>query len=84
MSVLFPRLQLAVKLISCEKEIVQLKMETHKAKEMTKASLQELLITREELSEANQKLEHYERNVQTVISSMQQQQNIQNQRSRAR
>ena len=41
------------------------------AKEMTKASLQELLLTREQLSEANQKLEHYERNVQTVISSMQ-------------
>ena len=35
---------------------------------------QELLITREQLSEANQKLEHYERNVQTVISSMQQSQ----------
>ena len=48
--------------------------ETHKAKEMTKASLQELLITREQLSEAQQKLEHYERNVQTVISSMQKQQ----------
>ena len=40
---------------------------------MTKASLQELLLTREQLSEANQKLEHYERNVQTVISSMQSQ-----------
>mmetsp|Transcript_28889 Transcript_28889/g.72290 ORF Transcript_28889/g.72290 Transcript_28889/m.72290 type:complete len:289 (-) Transcript_28889:636-1502(-) len=64
--------QLAVKLIQTEKNIVQLKMETYKAKEMTKASLQELLITREQLSEANLKLEHYERNVQTVISSMQQ------------
>jgi hypothetical protein len=32
--------QLAVKLINVEKEIVQLKMETQKAKEMTKASLQ--------------------------------------------
>ena len=118
--------QLATKLISVEKQIVQLKMETAKAeaslssppcfiltlhsvcvvdlttgenithrcylstnlerneyarvirrrpctqaKEMTKASLQELLLTREQLSEANQKLEHYERNVQTVISSMQ-------------
>ena len=37
---------LASKVISYEKEIVQLRMETVKAKEMTKASLQELLITR--------------------------------------
>ena len=65
---------MAVKLISFEKEIVRLQMETNKAKEMTKASLQELLITREQLAEANMKLEHYERNMETVISSMQQSQ----------
>lgn len=63
-----------MKLISFEKEIVRLQMETNKAKEMTKASLQELLITREQLAEANMKLEHYERNMETVISSMQQSQ----------
>ena len=45
---------LASKVISYEKEIVQLRMETVKAKEMTKASLQELLITREELEEAKE------------------------------
>jgi hypothetical protein len=39
---------------------------------MTKASLQELMITREELENANEKLTMYERNVQTVISSMRQ------------
>lgn len=50
---------------------VQLRMETIKAKEMTKASLHELLITREELSEANAKLAQYEQNVQKVIDSMQ-------------
>jgi FtsZ-binding cell division protein ZapB len=38
---------------------------------MTKASLHELLITREELSEANAKLAQYEQNVQKVIDSMQ-------------
>ena len=38
---------------------------------MTKASLQELLITREELEEANIKLAQYESNVQKVIDSMQ-------------
>jgi hypothetical protein len=64
--------QLATKLISCEKEIVNLKLETIKAKEMTKASLQELMITREELESANEKLTMYERNVQTVITSMRQ------------
>ena len=58
-------------MISYEKEIVQLRMETIKAKEMTKASLHELLITREELSEANAKLAQYEQNVQKVIDSMQ-------------
>ena len=62
---------LASKVISYEKEIVQLRMETVKAKEMTKASLQELLITREELEEANHKLAQYESNVQKVIDSMQ-------------
>lgn len=62
---------LASKVISYEKEIVQLRMETIKAKEMTKASLHELLITREELSEANAKLAQYEQNVQKVIDSMQ-------------
>ena len=62
---------LASKVISYEKEIVQLRMETVKAKEMTKASLQELLITREELEEANAKLAQYESNVQKVIDSMQ-------------
>ena len=62
---------LASKVISYEKEIVQLRMETVKAKEMTKASLQELLITREELEEANLKLAQYESNVQKVIDSMQ-------------
>ena len=40
---------LASKVISYEKEIVQLRLETVKAKEMTKASLKELLLTREEL-----------------------------------
>lgn len=68
---LAPSSQLATKLIQTEKQIVQLQLETNKAKEMTKASLHELLITREQLQEANNKLEHYERNVQTVISSMQ-------------
>lgn len=62
---------LASKVISYEKEIVQLRMEAVKAKEMTKASLQELLITREELEEANHKLAQYESNVQKVIDSMQ-------------
>ena len=62
--------QLAVKLIQTEKEKTQLRMEANKAKEMTKAALQELLLAREELREAQEKLEHYERNVQTVISSM--------------
>jgi|TARA_B110000977_G_scaffold93954_1_gene124213 hypothetical protein len=62
---------LASKVISYEKEIVTLRMETVKAKEMTKASLQELLITREELEEANIKLAQYESNVQKVIDSMQ-------------
>ena len=57
--------------ISYEKEIVQLRMEAVKAKEMTKASLQELLVTREELEEANLKLAQYESNVQAVINSMQ-------------
>ena len=65
---------LASKVISYEKEIVQLRLETVKAKEMTKASLKELLLTREELEDANQKLDHYERNVATVIASMQHQQ----------
>ena len=65
---------LASKVISYEKEIVQLRLETVKAKEMTKASLKELLLTREELEEANSKLDHYERNVATVIASMQHQQ----------
>jgi|TARA_B100001142_G_scaffold22098_1_gene20277 hypothetical protein len=51
---------------------VNLKLETIKAKEMTKASLQELMITREELESANEKLTMYERNVQTVITSMRQ------------
>ena len=64
---------LASKVISYEKEIVQLRLETVKAKEMTKASLKELLLTREELEEANSKLDHYERNVATVIASMQHQ-----------
>ena len=49
---------------------MNLKLETIKAKEMTKASLQELMITREELESANEKLTMYERNVQTVITSM--------------
>ena len=62
---------LATKVISYEKEIVQLRMEAVKAKEMTKASLQELLVTREELEEANLKLAQYESNVQAVINSMQ-------------
>ena len=65
---------LASKVISYEKEIVQLRLETVKAKEMTKASLKELLLTREELEDANSKLDHYERNVATVIASMQHQQ----------
>ena len=51
---------------------MNLKLETIKAKEMTKASLQELMITREELESANEKLTMYERNVQTVITSMRQ------------
>ena len=62
---------LATKVISYEKEIVQLRMEAVKAKEMTTASLQELLVTREELEEANLKLAQYESNVQAVINSMQ-------------
>lgn len=62
--------QLAVKLIQTEKEKTQLRMEANKAKEMTKAALQELLLAREELREAQERLEHYERNVQAVISSM--------------
>jgi predicted nuclease of predicted toxin-antitoxin system len=61
---------LATKVISYEKEIVQLRMEAVKAKEMTKASLQELLVTREELEEANLKLSQYESNVQAVFDSM--------------
>ena len=47
--------QLAVKLIMTEKEKVSLKVQANKAKEMTKAALQELLLAREELREAHEK-----------------------------
>lgn len=60
--------QLAVKLISTEKEKVQLRVEANKAKEMTKAALQELLIAREELNKAQEKLAAYEGNVQTAFN----------------
>ena len=62
--------QLAVKLIQTEKEKTKLRMEANKAKEMTKAALQELLLAREELREAQEKLSRYENNVQNVISSI--------------
>mmetsp|Transcript_38322 Transcript_38322/g.92083 ORF Transcript_38322/g.92083 Transcript_38322/m.92083 type:complete len:323 (-) Transcript_38322:201-1169(-) len=61
---------LAIRLISTEKEKVTLKIETKKAKEMTKAALSELLIAREELQKANEKLAMYEENAQTVISKV--------------
>ena len=51
--------QLAVKLIMTEKEKVSLKVQANKAKEMTKAALQELLLAREELREAHEKLAVY-------------------------
>jgi hypothetical protein len=57
-----------VKLISTEKEKVQLRVEANKAKEMTKAALQELLIAREELNKAQEKLAAYEGNVQTAFN----------------
>jgi hypothetical protein len=56
--------QLAVKLISTEKEKVQLRVEANKAKEMTKAALQELLMARDELNKAQEKIAAYEGNVQ--------------------
>ena len=56
--------QLAVKLISTEKEKVQLRVEANKAKEMTKAALQELLLARDELNKAQEKIAAYEGNVQ--------------------
>ena len=62
--------QLAVKLVMTEKEKVGLKVEANKAKEMTKAALQELLLAREELREAKEKLAKYEANVASVMTSM--------------
>jgi hypothetical protein len=53
-----------VKLISTEKEKVQLRVEANKAKEMTKAALQELLMARDELNKAQEKIAAYEGNVQ--------------------
>ena len=53
-----------------EKEKVTLKVEANKAKEMTKAALQELLLAREELREAKDKLQMYESNMNTVVSAM--------------
>ena len=47
-----------------------LKVEANKAKEMTKAALQELLLAREELREAKDKLQMYESNMNTVVSAM--------------
>ena len=60
--------QLAVKLIMTEKEKVSLKVQANKAKEMTKAALQELLLAREELREAHEKLAMYEQNADAVFS----------------
>jgi hypothetical protein len=60
--------QLAVKLIMTEKEKVGLKVQANKAKEMTKAALQELLLAREELREAHEKLAMYEQNADAVFS----------------
>jgi hypothetical protein len=62
--------RLAVKLVMTEKEKVTLKVEANKAKEMTKAALQELLLAREELREAKDKLQMYESNMNTVVSAM--------------
>ena len=61
--------QLAVKLIMTEKEKVSLKVQANKAKEMTKAALQELLLAREELREAHEKLAAYEQNAGAVFSA---------------
>jgi len=61
--------QLAVKLIMTEKEKVSLKVQANKAKEMTKAALQELLLAREELREAHEKLAVYEQNAQGAFSA---------------
>ena len=61
--------QLAVKLIMTEKEKVSLKVQANKAKEMTKAALQELLLAREELREAHEKLAVYEQNAQGTFSA---------------
>ena len=52
-----------------EKEKVGLKVEANKAKEMTKAALQELLLAREELREAKRSSK-YEANVASVMTSM--------------
>jgi hypothetical protein len=60
--------QLAVKLIMTEKEKVGLKVEASKAKEMTKAALQELLLAREELRAAHEKLAAYEANAAAVFT----------------
>lgn len=60
--------QLAVKLIMTEKEKVGLKVEASKAKEMTKAALQELLLAREELREAHEKLAMYEANASAAFT----------------
>ena len=57
----------AQKLISTEKEKVQLRVEANKAKE-DQAALQELLIAREELNKAQEKLAAYEGNVQTAFN----------------
>ena len=62
--------QLAVKLVQTEKEKVRLRAEASKAKEMTKAALQELLLAREELREVQEKLDHYERNSETIFSAL--------------
>jgi alkylhydroperoxidase/carboxymuconolactone decarboxylase family protein YurZ len=62
--------QLAVKLIMTEKEKVSLMVQANKAKEMTKAALQELLLAREELREAHEKLAMYEQNSAAAFSAV--------------
>jgi hypothetical protein len=47
---------------------VGLKVEASKAKEMTKAALQELLLAREELRAAHEKLAAYEANAAAVFT----------------
>ena len=49
--------------------VVSLKVQANKAKEMTKAALQELLLAREELREAHEKLAVYEQNAQGAFSA---------------